>query len=516
MSETSTRWWESPTKDLPASFMRDRNAAESSRLELLLDVPREVAKDDLLIRIRRAATLLEIYALESEGGIKSKRTWEMIALIYETIGVIDSVKQNRYWLLAALAWQLAEAPSIAGLLALRLFRHDVSSTKDVFDQMAMAFSMRSFDDLNVIADAAAKKGEQLRAAAHDSGELTDVINGTMLLAVGGCMRDLARYVLFEDNTLPSLSGLEDFVELARLVGDSRRFRVGRLLLACIRRFEQTSSRSLVEQIQNVSENSKRRIHEYLRQYPELWPSQQDAIEQGLLDRSKRHFVVAVPTSSGKTLCGELAIIQELTDRYATACFYVVPTRALVTEKSDELQIKMRRFKFRVAAATGALQRDDVEDSHLSNAQLIVCTPEKLDLLIRHEHTSLKSANLFIIDETQMISDNDRGLGLEFVVVKLLLLYPNARILMLSAMLPNAEEFGRWLSIDAVVSSPDWRPTRQRFGEIKFQKKRPRGSSLEMDLYDTADGLQEMQLVVREYSRQPKSGLEKVANRQRLG
>jgi replicative superfamily II helicase len=265
---------------------------------------------------------------------------------------------------------------------------------------------------------------------------------------------------------------------------------------------------IVEDIYGLSEVAKGRILAHLKQYPELWPTQQDAIQKGLLNTSRKHFVVAVPTSSGKTLCGELAILQELSDNPNAVCFYVAPTRALVEEKSQEIKRRLRQFNIQVATATGALQQDELEASLFEDASVIVCTPEKLDLLIRHGDTAVSRASLFIIDEAQMISDDGRGLGLEFVVVKLLIHKPDARILMLSAMLPNSEDFGDWL-LYATVASSTWRPTRQRFGEINFIKRQRTGVSMEVQLYDSSDELEGLQIPIDSFSRQPSSGMEKV-------
>jgi replicative superfamily II helicase len=283
--------------------------------------------------------------------------------------------------------------------------------------------------------------------------------------------------------------------------------VGRLLSECIYKFISSSSRVLIDEVPNLSDFVKERLHSYLRIYPELWPSQQEAISKGLLS-SSNNFLVTVPTSAGKTLCGELAIIKEITDNPNAVCFYVVPTRALVEEKSQDLRRKLGRFDIRVAAPTGALQRDEIETSLLLGSQVIVCTPEKLDLLIRHDDPSLAEASLFIIDEAQMISDDERGLGLEFVVVKLLLLKGTSRILFLSAMLPNSEDFGRWI-MDATVAASTWRPTRQKFGEINFRKTRPRGCMMQVDLYDSHSRDEDIRIPILPFERQPKSTWEKV-------
>jgi helicase len=499
------RWWEFPTLKLPPAMYFDRRKMEAARLRTLLTYADNQERNGYGDSLRRAATLLETSSLARDN--ESQKVWEVIALIHEAVGVIEKEKRDYQWLLSALSWQLAEAPSIAEHLAGTLIRSDSFSRRDLIEQLAIAFSIRRFDTLRGLAEYTIDEGLRQRDEANKTKDWGAASEAVMLLAVGSALRDLTRYVTFVENRLPDLSGLSDFIELAKNLGDARRFRVGRLLSDCVYKFLDASSRLIIEDRAELNDNSRGQILRHLRQYPELWPSQREALNKGLLSKVRQHFVVSVPTSSGKTLCGELVIIQELTENPETVCFYVVPTRALVEEKSKELRSKFEQFGYKVASATGALQKDDLESSLFTDTQIIVCTPEKLDLLIRHEDEAFLNASLFIIDETQMISDAERGLGLEFVVVKLLLLKLEARIILLSAMLPNSEDFGRW--VFGTVASSEWRPTRQRFGEINFNKLKPTGCSMDILLYDASGEFDEIQIPIHTFSRRPASFWEEV-------
>ena len=506
---TPRRWWSAPEIGFPTTFLSDHRSAEAGRLRLVLTSADDQKPDELWARIRRAATLLEMSALDGQWHERSLKLWSIIALIHEAVGIGDNASQDYQWTLSSLAWQMAEAPSVALLLASQLISHDSFRERDFIEKMAIAFSLRDFGTLHTMAKQAVELGEELRIKVEESNDWADGLECGMLLSAGNILHDLAKYVQFQSDRVPTLSAMQDFLNLAAAAGTSRRFRIGRLLAECLGKFLDASSRLLIDQLSAMSDSSRRQLHAYLQRYPELWPSQQEALRSGLLNPAERYFVVALPTSSGKTLCGELVIIQELTDRPVATCFYVVPTRALVTEKSRELEHKLGDFGFCVVGATGALQRDEIEASLLADAHVIVCTPEKLDLLIRHNDDVLSQASLFVIDETHMLADRDRGLGLEFAVVKLLLLKPDARILLLSGVLPNSEDFGRWLARDAPVASSDWRPTRQRIGELVFHKLRPRGSLLEICLYDDSGEFDGVRVPLRSYSRRPTSILEQV-------
>lgn len=506
---TTKAWWRSSVSDFPEAFRVDQHLMEEDRLKSLLTGNNQQAISSVWERLRRAATLLEVSALEKEAW-ESQKVWEVIALIHEAIGVVERDRREYQWLLSALSWQLAGSPAIARVLAEKLSKHEAFAQQDIIEQLAISFSQRDFPTLQRLAGLSLETASKLQQQVNQNIELADALEIGILLSIGGLMRGIAEYVNFSHSEFPNLSVAADFLTLAKTAGDARRFRIGRLMFECVSRFISANSRLVVENVPNLTDAARKNIQEYLRLYPELWPSQCEAIEKGLLDANQRHFVVAVPTSSGKTLCGELAIIHSITDHPDSTCFYVVPTRALVEEKSKELKSKLGgKLKIRVVAATSALQQDEIEASFLAEAQVVVCTPEKLDLLIRHDDASLANATLFIIDESHMIDDDDRGLGLEFVVIKLLLLKAEARILLLSAMLPNSEDFGRWLSKDTPVCSSLWRPTRQRFGEIEFRKLKPRGASLEMVLYGDSGPTDDTRIPIDAFKRQPSSIAEKV-------
>jgi helicase len=75
------------------------------------------------------------------------------------------------------------------------------------------------------------------------------------------------------------------------------------------------------------------------------------------------------------------------------------------------------------------------------------TPEKLDMIIRqwrHHWHWLPKVDLIVVDEVHLLGDQTRGGRLEAVIVRLRLLNPFARIVLLSATLGNTQELADWL------------------------------------------------------------------------
>lgn len=189
---------------------------------------------------------------------------------------------------------------------------------------------------------------------------------------------------------------------------------------------------------------------------ELYPPQELCVKAGLL-RGYGSFVVAAPTASGKTLIAEMAILKAFLETGGKAV-YLVPLRALAGEKYAELSAKYGRTGMRVTQSTGDF---DSADPWLQDADLIICTNEKMDSLIRHHTPWLRDVRLVVSDEVHLLGDPHRGPTLEIVLARLRSQARGTRFLALSATIPNAEEIAGWLGAELVHS--DWRPVPLREG-----------------------------------------------------
>ncbi|MBM3304301.1 MAG: DEAD/DEAH box helicase, partial [Candidatus Aenigmarchaeota archaeon] len=109
---------------------------------------------------------------------------------------------------------------------------------------------------------------------------------------------------------------------------------------------------------------------------ELNPVQQAALGKGLL--SDRNMVIAAPTASGKTLVAEMAALHTLLR--GRKVLYIVPLKALASEKYHEFKERYEPLGYRVAISVGDL---DATDAWLSSYDIIITSTEKLDSLMRH-------------------------------------------------------------------------------------------------------------------------------------
>lgn len=199
---------------------------------------------------------------------------------------------------------------------------------------------------------------------------------------------------------------------------------------------------------------------------ELWYAQREAIQKSLLDPTKSAIVLSLATSSGKTLLAELAIIQAHNDSPDSRIVYLAPTRALVTQISLVLKRDLQNQAIRVQVATPAFELSPVESEILrSQYNVLVTTPEKLDLLLASQHESVTSVSLVVVDEAHNIADQQRGAELELLLAKLRR-ERGCRFLLMTPFADNANSLSTWLGgADGVSVVVDWKPNDRVIGVV---------------------------------------------------
>lgn len=181
---------------------------------------------------------------------------------------------------------------------------------------------------------------------------------------------------------------------------------------------------------------------------ELFPPQTDVVKKGLF--KERNLVISLPTAGGKTFIAALAMISKLSKNRCKV-IYTAPLVALAYEKYTYFKSLFEK-KWKVAISVGDL---DSSDPWLANYDVVVCTNEKLDSLIRHGAAWLKEIGLIVVDEIHIINDPSRGPTLEVLLTQLREIAPRAQIFALSATINNAADLAKWLNATLLLS--DFRP-----------------------------------------------------------
>ena len=186
---------------------------------------------------------------------------------------------------------------------------------------------------------------------------------------------------------------------------------------------------------------------------DLYPPQEKALPLAL---EGKNLVISIPTASGKSLIAYISIVNRLIKETGKA-LYVVPLKALAREKYEELKV-FEKLGFKVGISTGDL---DDSDPRLGRYDIIVCTSEKADSLLRHKVSWVNNVKVLVIDEIHLIHDPTRGPTLEVIISRFKALNPKTQIIALSATISNAIDLSIWL--DGKLIESDWRPVPLREG-----------------------------------------------------
>lgn len=210
-----------------------------------------------------------------------------------------------------------------------------------------------------------------------------------------------------------------------------------------------------------------------RSISELWPSQRTAIDSGLL-ANRDNIVVRMPTSSGKTRIAEMAMVKALVDSPGARCLYVAPFRALVSEITESFSFLFSDLGYSSSSVVGAFEDDAMDQLAAERDDVVVLTPEKLDLVLRINSQSLADVSLVVLDEGHLVGDERRGAKFELLVTRLRSLLPAARFLLLSAVVPDEtlSDFSRWMGREpeSAITS-DWRPALLRVAGLDWANRR---------------------------------------------
>jgi replicative superfamily II helicase len=123
------------------------------------------------------------------------------------------------------------------------------------------------------------------------------------------------------------------------------------------------------------------------------------------------IVVSAPTSSGKTMIGELAALRHMLGR--KRALFLLPLKALVADKRRYFEAVYGPFGVRTIEATG--ETDDITPLIRGRYDIALLTYEKFAALaLTHPHV-LAQAGVIVVDEAQMIADASRGANLEFIL-----------------------------------------------------------------------------------------------------
>ncbi len=181
---------------------------------------------------------------------------------------------------------------------------------------------------------------------------------------------------------------------------------------------------------------------------ELFPPQATAFKTNVL--KGKNLVLAIPTSSGKTLVAEICMLKAILDGRGKA-LYLVPLKSLAREKYAEF----KRYESLGITTSMSVGDYDSPGRSLHDADIVIVTTERADSLVRHRAEWINDVGIVIADEVHLINDTKRGPTLEMVLAKLTQIIEDIQLVALSATISNANQIAEWL--DAELVKDTWRP-----------------------------------------------------------
>ena len=164
-------------------------------------------------------------------------------------------------------------------------------------------------------------------------------------------------------------------------------------------------------------------------------------------------LVAIPTASGKSLLAYMGMVKRLSEGHAgSKAIYIVPLKALAMEKYEDLSAVAEAMGYSVGLGIGDAT---AEAKNIDDCNILVCTSEKLDSLLRHRAELVSDVCCVVADEFHLMNDGTRGPTLEINLTRLRHIKPDAQIIALSATVGNSPDLAEWLNANLIQS--DWRP-----------------------------------------------------------
>lgn len=132
-----------------------------------------------------------------------------------------------------------------------------------------------------------------------------------------------------------------------------------------------------------------------------------------LTKSDENVAISAPTSAGKSFIIQNYIRKVFRDNKASFILYIVPTRALISQVSEDFK---RTLQNDVNINTAFLENEDSTAEQFGQKELFILTPERTMKLMQYSYDYSFHPDIIFIDEIQNIEDDgNRGFLFEFLI-----------------------------------------------------------------------------------------------------
>ncbi len=205
---------------------------------------------------------------------------------------------------------------------------------------------------------------------------------------------------------------------------------------------------------------------------ELWPSQAVAVPLAIGENGGG--VINLRTSGGKTRVAEISILSTLSVHIMSKVLYLVPFRSLAFEIEQSLSKVFGPLGITVSQLYGGSSANVTDFELIKESQVIIATPEKAKALIRCGSGLETEIKLIVVDEGHLLGAEERYIKNEMFLTHIneFASRNQIKMLLLSAVLPNADELAEWIAEDTnLVAKSEWKPALERLGLLMWDGNR---------------------------------------------
>lgn len=155
-----------------------------------------------------------------------------------------------------------------------------------------------------------------------------------------------------------------------------------------------------------------------------------------LTKTKHNTAISAPTSAGKSFIIQNYIRHTFSNTDAFFVVYIVPTRALISQVSEDFK---KVLDIDISINTAFIDNEDPTKAQFSNKEIFILTPERTLKLMQYSYENDFSPDLIFIDEVQNIEDEgNRGFLFEYLVNEIELNWIKSRKVIAGPFLNNPD------------------------------------------------------------------------------
>jgi hypothetical protein len=435
--------------------------------------PRYTIKDDQLNILAFKYLNIGCNYFENRKFSLASRAIEKGASVLEHVNGSPNVQtkyKNLYGLIAALGYYVSFQYSKSFILIKKI------ESDTIISSLISHFLKRDFTQLLNSINQIVIDSNYADEYLSQQFEIEDSTIRIYEITIAKALNSYVKYYHTGENEILEIAkiNLKNLQEIAEIRGEPDIWWVIRLLLLILDGFYQSTLWQVLSDYFNIHDNLPSKyvqslVYRINGSITELFITQRNSLPKVLNDE-QNGSIVSIPTSSGKTRIGEIAILNCLSKNPFAKVLFIAPYRSLAYEIENSLDEIFSNLDISISHLYGGSLFSKLDEKIIDESSVIVATPEKAKAILRSNNEILTSINLVIVDEGHLFGANKRLIINEmfYEELKYHVNNNNGKFLLLSAVLPNAEELSDWLTNSSEnVYKENWRPSDERIGIMEW-------------------------------------------------